>query len=206
MKQLSKKFTPKLISLNLTDEEAALLGNVEQELHTCAQKDAHKCWGYFPALAEKNLGLVESKRFHQIRPELYVEGKKLELNFIRISLIQQTGSSPYHMDSDSKTALTGDTSTIGSRLVWRLLVNLSSKHIRTLGYLDINTETVELTAEGGYIHYVGQTKQHEKSIIIPPRVKGKVSGVLFCASRVLHTGKDDQHGHFVAGFGCEETI
>lgn len=205
-KYLPKIYQPKIVTLQIPSDISQLITAVEKELQTFAQKDANKCWGYFPALAEKNLKLSKAKKLHERMPVISQLGKNLELNFVRLSLVQQKGDNPYHMDSDSKTALTGDTTTIGSRHVWRLLLNFSGSYSRSLGYLDLNTDNIELTAEDGYIHYVGDTKDYEKRIIIPPRTKNKVTAVLFCASRVLHTGKDDKNGHFVAGFGCEEPV
>jgi len=202
--QLPKKFQPQLITLGPTKGLSRVIEAAEVELKDFAKKDDNKCWGYFPALSEKNRGLKSASLLHKEQPSITIEAKTFDLNFIRLSLMQQKGASPYHMDSDSKTALTGDVATINSRLVWRLLLNLSREHSRTLGYLDLDTSKVRLTTEGGYIHYTGETLPHEKTVVLMPRTESQVHGVLFCASRVLHTGKDDKNGHFVAGYGLEE--
>lgn len=201
---LTNNFQPQVITIPVSSDISDLITNAETELKKFAENDTNKCWGYFPALKEKNRNLNECKKFHDALPKITQNNKVLDLNFVRLSLIQQKGDSPYHMDSDSKTALTGDTATIDSRLVWRLLLNFSSEHSRTLGYLDLDTSSITLTTEGGYIHYTGDTAEFERSVVIPPRTKNEITGVLFCASRVLHTGKDDEFGHFVAGYGSEE--
>lgn len=197
-------FQPNIVSISVDANFDALITDVETELKKFAQKDINHCWGYFPALTEKNNGLRAAAALHTEQPTIILNDKELELNFIRLSLVQQKGASPYHMDSDSKTALTGDVDTINSRLVWRLLLNFSLEHSRTLGYLNLDTSKIELTTEGGYIHYTGDTSLYEKASVLKPRTQTKIHGVLFCASRVLHTGKDDKNGHFVAGYGCEE--
>lgn len=114
---LPKQFAPVVVSLAITKDMNELINTAKRELHTFAEKDPNKCWGYFPALKEKNNGLTAAKAFHEALPVVDQAGKKLSLNFIRTSLIQQTGSSPFHMDSDSRTALTGNVATINSRLV-----------------------------------------------------------------------------------------
>lgn len=201
---LPSQFQPKLVTITLPDGSDDLINAVQSELTRFAKKDANQCWGYFPALKEKNQGLEASKKLSQELSVIEQGGKQLSLNFARISLIQQTGDSPFHMDSDSKTALTGDVDSINSRLVWRLLINLHPGQSRTLGYLDLDVSKLTLTTDGGYIHYTGDTTKYERGIVIPARQGSVVQGVLFCASRVLHTGKDSEEGHFVAGYGCEE--
>jgi hypothetical protein len=182
---------------------------VQAELTAKAKEDANKCWGYFPAMKGKSsidTDLPISAGFADGIPQLEVDGKSLRFNFVRLSLIQQTGTSPFHLDTDAATALTGDTSTLSKRLVWRLLLNLNDKHTRTLSYLDLDSTKIPLLDDGGYLH-CDASLVHEgiiRRIVIPPRKGSKASGVLFCASRVLHTGQDDQFGHFVTGFGCEE--
>lgn len=204
--RLSQKFQPKLVSVKLSD---TLFAAVREELTRKALVDAQRCFGYFPALKGSkgiDTNLPQCKNFSLDNPEIKLEGKKLEFNFLRLSLIKQEGNAPFHLDTDSATALTGNIGTISDRLVWRLLLNLSGETPRTLGYLDCEALAAPLVAEGGYLHCPDKalTKERLRSINIAPRSKGTIHGVLFCASRVLHSGRDDEHGHFVAGYGCEE--
>jgi hypothetical protein len=184
------------------------LEQVRLELTAKAQADSNKCFGYFPGMklkANLDFDLPESAKLEASAPTLKLNDKLLHFNFVRLSLVKQSANSPYHLDSDAATALTGDTSTISKRLVWRLLLNLSDQHARTLSYLDLDPSSVKLETSGGYIHCADTTPEDTiRRIAIPPRQDGQVHGVLFCASRVLHTGQDDEHGHFVAGYGCEE--
>lgn len=205
---LSSTFQPTEITLNFPGDEIFIV-TAEEELYAKARADANGCYGYFPAMGGSgniDTDLPLSRAYAEAVPTLVVDDRTLSFNFIRLSLIQQRGDSPFHLDSDAATALTGNVSTISDRLVWRLLLNLSSKHSRTLSYLDVNPASVDLTNNGGYIHLENQELAAEtaKNAVIPPRKGKKVHGVLFCASRVLHTGRDDEFGHFVAGYGREE--
>lgn len=208
MKPLSGQFQPKLVTVTL-DVLPEVINAVQSELTAKCQADDNKCFGYFPGMSgavgiESNLPASEA--FAKALPALSVDGKDLRFNFVRMSLIKQANDSPYHLDSDAKTALTGDTATVGERLVWRFLLNLSDAHPRTLGYLHIDPFSVKLATKGGYIHCTSDqyTEDAVQRVVIPPRNGLAVSGVLFCASRVLHTGQDDAFGHFVSGYGCEE--
>lgn len=207
IKALPTQFTPLEVTVTLPASETSI-ADAEAELRIKAETDTNHCYGYFPAMKGTdsiNTDLPKSQAFAENVPTLEVEGKRLTFNFIRLSLIQQKSDSPFHLDSDAATALTGDTATISKRLVWRLLLNLNDKHARTLSYLDVDTSSMRLTNSDGYIHCEDeQAAETEKSIAIPPRNGQEVHGVLFCASRVLHTGKDDEFGHFVLGYGCEE--
>ncbi len=208
IKALPTQFRPLEVTVALPADEGAIVA-AEGELRNKAETDANHCYGYFPAMkgtGSINTDLPESRAFAGAVPRLEVGGKRLTFNFIRLSLIQQHGDSPFHLDSDAATALTGDTATISKRLVWRLLLNLNDKHVRTLSYLDADTSSVDLTNSDGYIHCKDErlTEKVERSIAIPPRTGQQAHGVLFCASRVLHTGRDDEFGHFVTGYGCEE--
>ncbi len=208
VKPLDRAFQPWLITFDLACSEADLRA-AEIELRGKCEHDDNQCYGYFPAMRGRgsvDTNLPRCEAFAASMPGLVVRDKKLQFNFIRMSLVQQRGDAPFHLDSDAATALTGDTTTVAERLVWRLLLNVSDQHARTLAYVDVDPVTTKLTSEGGYIHCEDKavTSRLSKSIAIPPRQGLRTSGVLFCASRVLHTGQDDEHGHFVMGYGCEE--
>lgn len=207
---LSEQFQPQSVQITLDCAEDILI-KARDELLEKAVNDPHRCFGYFPALRHKpsiDSHLPHCVVLSNIIPQLVVGSKQLQFNFVRMSLIKQVGDSPYHLDSDAATAITGDVSTVGGRLIWRLLLNLSDTYPRTLSYLDMDPFSVQLEAKGGYIHCPNSVVQKEivRFIRIKPRNGTTVFGVLFCASRVLHTGQDDEHGHFVAGYGCEGYI
>lgn len=207
-RSLQAAFQPKLVTIELSCRPEALR-EAEAELRSHSLADDNHCYGYFPGMKANqgvDANLPHSQRFAQAVPTLFMDDKLLQFNFMRMSLVRQHGDSPFHLDSDAATALTGDVDTVSERLVWRLLLNVSDDHPRTLAYVDVDPSTVTLTSQGGYIHCEDAklTAKYKKTIAIPPRRDLRVSGVLFCASRVLHTGQDDEHGHFVMGYGCEE--
>lgn len=206
---LQRAFQPIAIEWELPGDEA-LVTAAGEELRGKAGSDANGCYGYFPGmrgLADIDSDLPHSQAFAEAVPTITIGDKALGFNFVRTSLVQQRGDAPFHLDSDAATALTGDVGTLGSRLVWRLLLNLSGVHPRTLAYLDANIDTVRLSNEGGYIHCEDKAAAATaRTHTIAPRAGRLVSGVLFCANRVLHTGRDDENGHFVAGYGCEQPV
>lgn len=184
----------------------------EAELHARAEADPNKCWGYFPGMKDR-CGIANDlpvcAQFAEQNSTVELAGFHLPLgfNFLRMSVTQQEATDFYHIDSDASTALTGDLTDINERLVWRLLLNLNPKTERNLSYLAIDPSTLELSFGDGFIHYPARPSQADiRSIEIPARKDDHVSGVLFCANRILHSGKDDEAGHFVASYGVEEIV
>lgn len=205
---LDHKFQPRMVKLKL-DVKQQLIHQARKELYERSQVDSNNCFGYFPALANQkdiDTTLPSCEALAKTLPKIVMDHKELRFNFIRLSTVQQKGTSPFHLDTDAATALTGNIATLDQRLVWRLLINLNQEAERTLGYLDVNIHDVSLSNDGGYVHCVDkQAEKQRAQKVTLPRAKGtEVYAVLFCASRVLHTGKDDINGHFVAGYGCEE--
>jgi hypothetical protein len=39
--------------------------------------------------------------------------------------------------------------------------------------------------------------------VIPPRIGTTIHGLAFASNRMLHSGLDGEHGHFVAAYGIE---
>lgn len=102
--------------------------------------------------------------------------------------------------------MTGDATTIGKRIVWRLLVNMSAENPRKISYIDANPMTLPLESHDGYINCPSEliNTQDIRYIDLKPRIRRIAQGALFCSSRLLHTGQDDENGHFIAAFGFEE--
>lgn len=140
-------------------------------------------------------------------PTVDVDQGPLHFNFIRLSLIRQDGSSSFHLDTDAGTALTGSIQTIRSRLVSRLLLNLSSTYVRSLSFVNVDPEALRLSSEQGYFYSNAEFPEESvETIMIPPREKHSLHGILLASNKVLHSGKDDEHGHFVMAFGREDPI
>lgn len=177
------------------------------ELALKAAADANACYGYFPGMAGAagiDTDLPACRRLLDSLPALALAGRRFSFNFVRLSLAKQAGSFPFHLDSDTMSGFTGDPASLARRVVLRLLVNLSAAYPRTLSFLNIDAASVRLEAKAGYVHYCGPLDPDAiERIVIPPRRGRQTHAVLLCANRVMHTGEDDEHGHFVAGFGWE---
>lgn len=198
---LAANYQPQTHTIQLDGD---LLGAAEAELRQHAETDVDKCFGYFPYMKSPGIDnqLPACKAVADSAPTLELSGIDLQFNFLRMSLVEQHASGPYHLDSDAATALTGDVHTVLKRQVWRLILNLSSKHTRTLGYLDANPAGLIKFREN-YIYCPKESIPQGaiRDAVIPPRKDGTVHGVLFCSSQVLHTGKDNENGHFVGAYG-----
>jgi hypothetical protein len=182
---------------------------VERELRTRAGSDRDRCFGYFPGLNGASgiaSDLPACRAFARRLPELVVRGAPFRFNFLRLSLVQQSARAAYHLDSDVATAITGDVATISQRHILRLLLNLSARSERTLHYLNVDPGSVELIVEGCYIRVADPDAFRPHSLVarIPPRRGSRVHGLVFASNRVLHSGVDDELGHFVAAYGAEE--
>jgi hypothetical protein len=144
-------------------------------------------------------------------PLIEIDELSLAFNFCRYSDRRQSTLVPgsegiFHLDSDAATALTGDLGSLGTshaKPVWRLLLNLHPERARTLAYADVDSTNVPIALDGNYAYCPPEAMPPGtvRTLEIPRRVGGTTLGVLFLSSQVLHSGRDDEHGHFVAGYG-----
>lgn len=72
-------------------------------------------------------------------------------------------------------------------------------------YLEIDAASVVLARERSYIRAADHmlAVRYAVRATIPPRSGTTVYGISFIASRVLHSGADGVHGHFVAAYGYD---
>jgi hypothetical protein len=181
---------------------------VEHELRLRAAADPDGCCGYFPALAS-NVSIIsdlpDCQTFAAGLPHIWCGGYRYEFNFLRLSLVQQCQHAAYHLDSDAATALTGDVTAIKGRQIRRLLLNLSTQSERSLHYLNLDPRSVELAVDGSYIRAADprSLRGHGLVATIAPRRGSSVHAVSFISNMVLHSGVDDENGHFVAAYGIE---
>jgi hypothetical protein len=210
MVQLESALHPAPVQLDipvLTHAAAA----VEHELRTRAGSDPDGCCGYFPAL-RGNVGIVsdlpECQALAARLPDIRFAGYRYEFNFLRLSLKQQSQAAVYHLDSDAATALTGDVAVINDRQVRRLLLNLSAHSERSLHYLDVDPRSVELEVDGSYIRAANPQSLRGHGLVstIPRRRGSTVHGISFISNMVMHSGVDDEHGHFVVAYGVETAV
>jgi hypothetical protein len=181
----------------------------ELELVARAALDRDRCCGYFPVLEGVHgidCDLPACRAFARGLPIISHGGRNFRFNFLRLSLKQQSVDPAYHLDSDAATALSGDLTTITRRRVERLLLNLSSRHERTLHYLDVDSRCVEMVTDGSYVRAADPRRlaDHALTANIPPRHGSHVAGLLFAANLVLHSGVDDVSGHFIGAYGIDE--
>jgi hypothetical protein len=180
----------------------------QRELTRHARADANRCWGYFPALAgwpSIRTDLPACRDFARALPRVAAAGATYQFNFLRLSLSCQSPRAALHLDSDAATALTGDPATLDRRQIGRILLNLSTTEERSLYYLDLDVSAVPLTREGSYVRVADPVlaTRHAVRAVIPPRSGTTTHGISFVANRVLHSGVDGPHGHFVAAYGYD---
>jgi hypothetical protein len=187
---------------------ASVIDAAEAELRVGAVEDRDRCCGYFPALAGMSgirTQLPACRAFAEALPAIQHGGMTYAFNFLRLSLVRQSADPAFHLDSDAATALTGDLASLNERVVLRLLLNLSRREERRLHYLDVDPLTVKLVADGSYVRAKDPERLQTRArlAVIPPRVGTTVHGLAFASNRVLHSGLDGEHGHFVAAYGSE---
>jgi hypothetical protein len=184
------------------------LAAVASELRARAASDRHGCCGYFPALNGVS-GIISDlpacREFATRLPAIDVRGTRFRFNFLRLSLVQQSADAAYHLDSDAATAITGDAAALNNGQILRLLLNLSTRGERAVHYLDVDPGSIELAVEGSYIRVADPDALDRHALIarIPSRRGPTVHGLVFASNRVLHSGVDDECGHFVAAYGAE---
>lgn len=207
MNRLSEEMRPKAVRLRVPCTDS-LIGDVSRELSLYAQSDPNRCWGYYPqAGLETEPSLPRSEYFSRVVPRITVDGMRLDFNFVRLSMARQPNNGSYHLDADTATGLAEHPSP-ADRRVWRLLVNLSATAVRAFSYLDVNPRDLELSHDRGYSGCPPEaiTDARVQTLSLDTRRSIIASGVLFCASEVLHTGIDTDAGHFVAAYGAIETL
>ena len=72
-------------------------------------------------------------------------------------------------------------------------------------YLDVDVLRIDLIQDGGYIRPAKAESPRGKalSISVPVREGPIVHGISFVSNRILHSGRDNADGHFVAAYGFE---
>jgi hypothetical protein len=149
--------------------------------------------------------LPASRSFAAKCPEIRLEVGHFAFSFLRLSLRPQATAPAYHLDTDAATAVSGDPATLESRLVWRVLLNLSDTDERIVNYLDLDPFSTKLLRHSSYVCLADAkvAAGRERSFTIPARRGSVAGGVLLVANRLLHSGVDNDRGHFVVAFGLE---
>ncbi len=205
--RLEKKLRPRPVELDLEPIREVITA-AEDELRLGAMVDRDRCCGYFPALAGVRgirTELPACRAFAEALPAILQAGITYRFNFLRLSLVCQSADPAFHLDSDAATAVTGDVGSLNERQVLRVLLNLSSREERALHYLDVDPRTTNLVAEGSYVRAKNPEKLQKRArvTVIPPRMGTTIHGLAFASNRLLHSGLDGEHGHFIAAYGME---
>lgn len=207
VKPLSQVWRPRPFQLHGGFDPEAI-DAVWSELASRAASDLNQCCGYFPSLVGRagiDSNFPASRRFAEGHPRFTVDGYTASFSFIRVSLRRQAVDPMYHLDTDAATAVTGNPATLSDRLARRVLLNLSPVSERVLHYLDLDPFTTALTFRSSYVclEAIDAARDRDMQIAIPPRRVGTIHGLSFVANRVLHSGVDQDNGHFVAAYGLE---
>lgn len=207
---LEERLRPQAVELDLKGAGEAISA-AEDELRGGAIEDRDRCCGYFPALAGMSgirTELPACRVLAEALPAISHAGMTFGFNFLRLSLVCQSADPVFHLDSDAATALTGDPNTLNEREVRRLLLNLSSQHDRVLHYLDVDPFSSGLVVEASYVraHDPERLRTRARVAVIPPRIGTTVHALAFASNRVLHSGVDGRHGHFIAAYGVEKAV
>jgi hypothetical protein len=89
---------------------------------------------------------------------------------------------------------------------WRLLMNLHSKAVWHLGYLDRSVHTLPWRRQMGRISLLSNDQIFERdlrSVALPPRDGVKVHLAMICASAVAHAGFETGDGEYVASWSYQ---
>jgi hypothetical protein len=184
------------------------IDGAERELRRRAATDENRCAGFFPTLNGVpgiDGNFPSCRDLMRLVPKIEHESRVYRFNFIRLSLVCQASQPAWHIDSDAATALTGGDVSPASRLIHRLLLNLSGTRERVVAYLDVDVLTAGLVQDGGYIRPARSETAlgTARRVSIPVREEAVVHGISFVSNRIFHSGQDDPEGHFVAAYGFE---
>ena len=201
-------FLPVPFCAVLEEPAVAAIDSAERELRGRAATDENRCAGFFPTLSGVpgiDSDFPSCRDLMRLVPKIEHEGRVYRFNFMRLSLVCQACQPAWHIDSDAATALTGVDVSPASRLIHRLLLNLSGTRERVMAYLDVDVLTAGLVQDGGYIRPANTETAAGTalSISIPVREGPVVHGISFVSNRIFHSGQDGADGHFLAAYGCE---
>jgi hypothetical protein len=200
--RIDQSFLPSGIVRYFPDTD--LLSGVTDELEFNALSDIDACSVYSSyANGGSNRGLVLSEKFARQNSALPMNGlEDFSFGFLQLSLFPQKSMHGLYVESNSVSGI-GE-QTLHSRS-WRAILNLGH-YARKMTYSVQPLSQLELVDVGGLRTCDDYNTKLVRSLILPPRNSGRVFGLTFCASEVLHGGLDDENGHFIASYGLEEPL
>lgn len=186
------------------DEHLGLIEAAHDELEERAVFDRDLCMGYFPAIQGQgeSADLPHCRELAESLPHIQISnGLPLGFDWLRLSLKKQPKKAPYHLDLSRGT---GMSSVEGAKRITRLLLNFSPDFSRKIGYLVVDPLDAPLKADNGFRIYDGDPPSRAaRTLIIPPRQRGMVFGAIIEVTNVLHSGIEEEDGHFLASYSTE---
>jgi hypothetical protein len=183
--------------------DGKLLWEAHSEIWLRAAGDPNGCWGYYPhdPRADNN-ELFKARDYYYLFPTIEVEDKEFDFNFLRVALRPQAALRGLHIDRSVATGIGKS-----KNLIWRLLINLGTKP-RQLTYSEQNPENLPMIEGDDFMTASEISQRYIKQASLEPinRGKGKSKALLFCASKVLHGGSEDEDGHAIMSYGCEQRL
>lgn len=188
----------------------AILGAGSELLHH-ARSQKMTSWGFYPEITLPG-SLPRNERLRKLWPLIQVGQRQLLFSFTRVALKPQTNQTSYHVDAGTNSGFAEDTDSTGVSLpdseAWRVILNFHEAFDRTIKYLDVPVDHLELVNADGYIHPIDAESidsRHHKEIIVPKRKGATIFGAVICVSKVAHSGRDAAgEGLFIAAFGPQQ--
>lgn len=182
--------------------DESVIVSAENELAKMAARQAQGSWGYFPHDIPDVHGLTASVAFVNANSHLTIADRNLPFSWLRVAVQKQTALQPLHLDGDPGA---GFTRTIDpSRRIWRAVMNLSTQHERVFGFSLTDPWSRSMKLDHGYFYLEDEDPEMVQKVVIPPREGRLAHGLLVCVSQLLHTGIDDEHGHFLVSYAADE--
>lgn len=180
----------------------------QDELSERTTRDGDRYSGYYPGGSGYGVesGLPRAKKMITAMPTIEVGKRTLDFNFLHLSLGAQLRREPWHLDSDPSSVHPTNLEAGQTAVMWRALLNLGTINDHVVEYLDVEPNSVGLTAQDGYACFPDATydQDYARRITLPAREGLLVCGVLFAASQILHRDNSSDDSHFVASYGLEE--
>lgn len=199
--QVSLEYLPHLFDV-LVDEKVVINALDELELEALGDTDAFKVYYPGESMAYNHM-LKNSAKFASKHPWVEINGKRYDFSFLKTSLQPQPALNGHHLDGNIRSGIEVGTPARNKK-AWRALINLSMEP-RHLSYSLQDPDTALLEDHSGLWTARDLDPSFLKEAIIPGRIRNMASGLVFCASHVLHGGVNTQNGRYLAGYCREET-
>lgn len=202
--QVDERFLPKVFFAEFPDEK--IIEDAEFELRQKAQLDPNQCYGFFPDNHAPGIdhNLPACDYFAQAHPLLPYDDHLFYFSWLRLSLVRHHPiNDTFHLDGNSRSGLTAETNGQSQLPGFRAILNLGTS-ARTLCYSTQHPDSaLTETTEAGHTTCFPLDETVYRFDIAPRRAN-LVTGVIFCATHVMHTGDSPAEEHFLLSYGRDE--